>query len=115
MLVVRQVINDGAVVDPDFLLIFWFNFIFLVDGFLHLALLLFLGFSCLVCDVSQLRQSCKVLPDEAVFASTIVRSFQQQVVGFDVLRSESDGLSYVIDINGWSFVKGNMRWVREMN
>ncbi|OXH31661.1 cortical actin cytoskeleton protein asp1 [Cryptococcus neoformans] len=47
---------------------------------------------------------------ENQYARDVVEAFGQRVCGFDLLRCEGGSRSMVIDVNGWSFVKGNQAY-----
>lgn len=53
----------------------------------------------------EVRYSTELSVDEVQMAKNVTAFFQQTICGFDLLRT--NGKSYVIDVNGFSFVKNN--------
>ena len=59
----------------------------------------------------EVRYPVNLTPTEKNIARKIVQIFKQNICGFDILRSK--GVSYVCDVNGWSFVKGNRKYFQD--
>ena len=59
----------------------------------------------------EVRYPINLTQKEKEIARKIVLKFKQNICGFDILRSQ--GNSYVCDVNGFSFVKGNKKYYED--
>eukprot|EP00485_Elphidium_margaritaceum_P001590 CAMPEP_0202689928 /NCGR_PEP_ID=MMETSP1385-20130828/5094_1 /ASSEMBLY_ACC=CAM_ASM_000861 /TAXON_ID=933848 /ORGANISM="Elphidium margaritaceum" /LENGTH=1059 /DNA_ID=CAMNT_0049345147 /DNA_START=134 /DNA_END=3313 /DNA_ORIENTATION=+ len=57
----------------------------------------------------EVRHKCRLTKYEKKIAHDIASAFDQQVCGFDIVRSR-EGRPFVIDVNGWSFVKSDRKY-----
>jgi len=62
-------------------------------------------------DGKEVRYPVVLTQAEKAICAFIVKAFRQNVCGFDILRTDHG--SYVCDVNGWSFVKGNQKYYND--
>ncbi|KLO19760.1 hypothetical protein SCHPADRAFT_898339 [Schizopora paradoxa] len=58
-------------------------------------------------DGKEIRYITHLSDEERTWAAQICEGFGQKICGFDMLRCGNGRKSQIIDVNGWSFVKGN--------
>jgi inositol hexakisphosphate/diphosphoinositol-pentakisphosphate kinase len=59
----------------------------------------------------EVRYPVMLRAEEKIIAKKIVLAFKQAVCGFDLLRTH--GVSYVCDVNGFSFVKNSLKYYED--
>ncbi|CRG95807.1 acid phosphatase, putative [Plasmodium gallinaceum] len=69
------------------------------------------GKVCRTSDGKEVRYAVILSEAEKIIAYRIVEAFQQTVCGFDILRTTMG--PFVCDVNGWSFVKGNVKYYND--
>ncbi|CAG8458218.1 10742_t:CDS:2 [Paraglomus occultum] len=62
-------------------------------------------------DGKEVRYVTQLTEEEKEISGRIVKIFAQWICGFDLLRVKEK--SYVIDVNGWSFVKGSENYYED--
>ncbi|CAG8461638.1 7000_t:CDS:2 [Paraglomus brasilianum] len=62
-------------------------------------------------DGKEVRRVTELTEEEKEISGRIVKIFAQWICGFDLLRVKEK--SYVIDVNGWSFVKGSEKYYED--
>eukprot|EP01083_Nonionella_stella_P278363 946633_1 len=62
-------------------------------------------------DGKEVRVTYRLNKEEKEMARKVCLGFKQNVCGFDLIRY--DHRSFVIDVNGWSFVKGNQLYYND--
>jgi len=67
------------------------------------------GFVQRDCFGKEIRRAIRLTDEEREICRKVVRAFKQQICGFDLLRDRRNR-PYVIDVNGWSFVKNNRKY-----
>ncbi|PFH36029.1 histidine acid phosphatase superfamily protein [Besnoitia besnoiti] len=69
------------------------------------------GVVCRSPDGKEVRYPVILTEQEKWIAYRLVRAFQQIICGFDILRTSSG--PFVCDVNGFSFVKGNVKYYED--
>ncbi|SBS92546.1 acid phosphatase, putative, partial [Plasmodium ovale curtisi] len=69
------------------------------------------GKVCRTSEGKEVRYAVILSEAEKIIAYRIVEAFQQTVCGFDILRTANG--PFVCDVNGWSFVKGNIKYYND--